>query len=89
MKLLIRSVFLLLFVISPLNAQEEMRFELSSINFDGNNSIPDKAILSVLRSKETPNGFYQFINKYSSLGAPPEYIDFLLVQTDLESIQAL
>ncbi len=89
MKLLIRSVFLLIIVISPLIAQEEMRFELSSINFDGNNSIPDKVILGVLRSKETPNGFYQFINKYTSLGAPPEYIDFMLVQTDLESIQAI
>lgn len=89
MKLLIRSVFLLIIVITSLHAQEEMKFELSSINFDGNNNIPDKAILGVLRSKETPNGFFQFINKYSSLGAPPEYIDFLLVQTDLESIQAI
>lgn len=83
-------LFCLLFLFTvSVTAQDEMQFELQTIKFEGNNSIPSKVISSILKSKESPNNFFQLLNKFTSLGAPPVYIDFDLVETDVRNIGAL
>lgn len=83
-------LFCLIFLLTlSLHAQDEMQFELTKINFEGNSNIPSKVLSSILKSKESPNNIFQFINKFTSLGAPPVYIDFSLVETDTRNITAL
>jgi len=84
----IRLVTLLLIVSFSrmISAQDDLRFELENIRFEGNNSIPGKVLLSIIKSKESPNKIFQFVNTFTSLGAPPVYFDLSLVPEDMENI---
>ena len=69
-------------------AQQQEYFELSSINFEGNEEIPDSELESVLQSKETPWWFWKFLNSFSGLGSPPEYYDTTSIPLDMISLKS-
>lgn len=80
--------FLLLIILINLRlvAQDDLRFELKNIKFEGNSSIPGQVLASIIRSKESPNKIFQFINSFSSLGAPPAFLDLTLIPDDIDNL---
>ncbi len=73
---------------AALFAQQQEDFELSSINFEGNEEFPDSELESVLQSKETPWWFWKFLNSFSGLGSPPEYYDTTSIPLDMISLKS-
>ncbi|RKY98762.1 MAG: hypothetical protein DRQ13_03205 [Ignavibacteriae bacterium] len=69
-------------------AQQQKDFELSSINFEGNEEFSDSELESVLQSKETPWWFWKFLNSFSGLGSPPEYYDSTSIPLDIISLKS-
>ncbi|MGE5352995.1 MAG: POTRA domain-containing protein, partial [Acidobacteriota bacterium] len=64
------------------------QYELISIEFHGNNSIPSSVLETVISSKVTPNWFYKLLHKVSSsLGLPPEYFDSLKIPEDMKALE--
>ncbi len=78
-----------MFFTSALLAQSVDRIELEKINVVGNSSISTPEILSVILSKESPNWFSQFINKFTSFGSEAVYFDSLLIPSDIAAIKSL
>ncbi|RPI67720.1 MAG: hypothetical protein EHM47_15380, partial [Ignavibacteriales bacterium] len=62
------------------------QFELESIEFEGNEQFSASTLQSVLLSEETPGWFYQFLNSFTPLGAPPVYFDSSNIQIDIEAL---
>jgi len=73
---------------SVLFAQQQEDFELSSINFEGNEEFSDSDLESFLQSKETPWWFWKFLNSFSGLGSPPEYYDSTSIPLDMISLKS-
>jgi len=67
-------------------AQDDLRFELKNIKFEGNSSIPGQVLASIIRSKESPNKIFQFIHSFSSLGAPAAFLDLTLIPEDIDNL---
>jgi len=74
---ILHTVFLVAACFSFAHAQERWEdLEVSGIRFEGNETFRDDALLAVMRTKETPGGFWKFLYKISEkLGDRPEYID--------------
>ena len=70
-------------------AQEDESFELVSVRFHGNHSIPTSELQNVVSSKESPGWFTQFLFNISdsSFGEAPIYFDSLLIPGDMEAIK--
>lgn len=66
---------------------EDSTYELKWVRFEGNSNIPSKFLESILRSKATPNWFFQFLFTFSSFGAPPNYFDPLAMESDVFTLQ--
>ena len=62
--------------------------EVAKIRFEGNETFRDDALLAVMRTKETPAAFWQFLYKISEkLGDKPEYFDRLQFEQDYSHLQ--
>ena len=59
------------------------KFELTKIEFTGNNSIAASELNLKILSKESPNWISQLLNKISSLGGKAIYFDSLLIPKDI------
>jgi outer membrane protein insertion porin family len=70
------------------SAQEGIRYELQSINFEGNNSISSTSLKDVILSKETPWWFWKFLNSFTSLGSEPIYFDSSNIPLDIQALKA-
>ena len=77
-------VFLLAACASLVRAQDRLReLEIANLRFEGNESFHDDVLLAVMRTKETPAGFWQFLYKISEkLGDKPEFYDPLAFDQD-------
>ena len=77
-------VFLLAACASLVRAQDRLReLEITDLRFEGNETFRDDVLLTVMRTKETPAGFWQFLYKISEkLGDQPEYFDPLAFDQD-------
>ena len=69
-------------------AQEENRYELQQINFEGNNSISSSQLSDVILSKETPWWFWKFLNSFSSFGSEPVYFDSSNIPIDIQALKS-
>ncbi len=78
--------FLTFFVIS-LHGQTENKIELTKIEIVGNKSFSSSKLANVIISKESPNWFIKFLNKFTSFGDPPAYFDSLLILSDLNALK--
>lgn len=68
---------------------QEKKYELKTINFDGNEWFSDSDLESVIQSKENPWWLYRFVNSvFSGLGSPPQYFDSTAVPIDIISLKS-
>ena len=91
MKFRYLHIVLLLVLCSPLVLSQDawQGFEISSIRFEGNESFRDDALLAVMKTKESPAGFWKFMHAISEkLGEKPEYFDRLLFDQDCARLEA-
>jgi len=86
------AFFILMIVISPLSsnifAQPGELYELSSIEFIGNNEFSDSDLRSVIQSKENPFWLWKFFDSFTPFGSPPVYFDSLAITVDLVSLKS-
>jgi outer membrane protein insertion porin family len=86
------AVFILMIVISPLSsnifAQPGELYELSSIEFIGNNEFSDSDLRNVIQSKENPFWLWRFFDSFTPFGSPPVYFDSLTITVDIVSIKS-
>jgi outer membrane protein assembly factor BamA len=84
-------VFLLLIGawMSVLKAQQSWReLEVRTIRFEGNKTLHDDLLLSVIQTRETPSALWQFLYKISEkLGDKPEYFDPFLFEQDYQRLR--
>jgi len=86
------AVFILMILISPLcsniYAQPGELYELSSIEFIGNNEFSDSDLKSVIQSKENPFWLWKFFDSFTPFGSPPVYFDSLAITVDIISLKS-
>jgi len=79
-------------VISPLSsdifAQSDKLFELSSIDFIGNDEFSDSDLRNIIQSKENPFWLWKFFNSFTPFGSPPVYFDSLAITVDIVSLKS-
>jgi len=84
--------FLSLFLvwIAMTEAQQDWRqYEVGSVRFEGNETLRDDLLLSVVSTQETPAGFWKFLYRISEkLGDPPRYFDPLVLELDYRRLRA-
>ncbi len=79
-------------IISPLSsnvyAQPGELYELSSIEFIGNNEFSDSDLKNVIQSKENPFWLWKFFDSFTPFGSPPVYFDSLAITVDIISLKS-
>jgi outer membrane protein insertion porin family len=80
-------IIVLLTSLSIFGQSNPKRFELTSLEFQGNESISSSKLESVVASQESPNWLIKGINAVSSYGTGPIYFDSLLIDTDINNLQ--
>lgn len=80
---------IILFILQTLiiTAQDLERYELVSVQFHGNFTLPTSELSQVVASKESPGWFSQFLNSFTSFGEGPVYFDSLLIPGDVEALK--
>ncbi len=89
MRKFILSAFLFFFSYAIPFAQSGNGYELTKIIFEGNQNISDGELYDVIKSKESPCAFFQFLNKFTSFGKSPVYFDSSLIRYDEKAIKSL
>ena len=70
-------------------AQETDSYELSSINFKGNESFDDDELKEVIQSEENPFWLWRFFySTVSFIGSPPNYFDSSAISVDIISLKS-
>jgi outer membrane protein insertion porin family len=89
MKFLFYSVAFIITISVNQFAQEDDRYELSSISFTGNETFDDSELKAVIQSEENPFWFWRFLySTVSFLGSPPNYFDSTAVSVDIISLKS-
>lgn len=89
MKSFIYSLSFIIVISFSLFAQEGEQFELSSINFKGNNSFPDDELKAHIQSEENPFWLWRLLySTVSFIGSPPNYFDSSSISVDLISLKS-
>ncbi len=81
------SIIILLTAITA-SAQENSRYELQTINFNGNSAISSSQLSDIILSKETPWWFWKFLNSFTSLGSEPVYFDSSNIRIDIQALKS-
>ena len=79
---------LIIFFSANFYPQTKDKYELRSINFEGNNEFSTSTLISVIYSEESPGWFWQFLNSFTSFGKGPIYFDSSNIQIDLSALYA-
>ncbi|MDZ7766557.1 MAG: POTRA domain-containing protein [Melioribacteraceae bacterium] len=82
-----KTLFLVILSISLLYAQTEKEYELTEIEFAGNEAISSDELKSVIISKESPGWFSKFLNSFTSFGEEPVYFDSLQIVNDIRQLK--
>ena len=89
MKIFLYIIVVTFLISSSHYAQEEDRYELSSINFEGNETFDDAELKAVIQSQENPFWFWRFLySTISFLGSPPNYFDSSTISVDIISLKS-
>ncbi len=86
----IKSFFLFLFLLGGFNftdAQQEEKYELAEILFQGNKSFSGSFLKEIVYSEETPFWFWKFLNSFTNFGKEPVYFDSLSIEDDLTALR--
>ena len=82
-------IYIIILVISTnCYPQTNEKFQLRSINFEGNNEYSSSTLGSVIYSEESPGWLWQFLNSFTSFGKGPVYFDSSNIQIDISALQA-
>lgn len=81
--------YILLLLAATTFAQISDNYELSKIEFSGNQALSSSQLSSIILSKESPNWFSQFLDKFTSYGDKASYLDTLLLTNDIAAIKSL
>lgn len=76
------------FLAINLYSQESGKYELTSINFEGNNNLSSSLLLSVIESKESPGWFWKFLDSFTPFGSEPAYFDTAFLSIDTRAIKS-
>ncbi len=89
MKIFLYIIIVTFLIISNHFAQEDDRYELSSISFVGNETFNDAELKAVIQSQENPFWFWRFLyNTVSFLGSPANYFDSSTISVDVISLKS-
>ena len=77
----------LLIANSGLIAQGVENYELVSVQFHGNRSIPTSELKKVIYSKESPAWVSKFLRSFTSFGEEPVYFDSTLITEDVAALK--
>jgi outer membrane protein insertion porin family len=87
MVMLYKIIIISSFFAGFLFCQAEENYELTSISFEGNQSISSSELEEAILSEETPWWFWKFLNSISSsIGREAVYFDSSKIPTDIESL---
>ncbi|MEJ2616783.1 MAG: BamA/TamA family outer membrane protein [Ignavibacteriaceae bacterium] len=82
-------IYIIILVISANSyPQTNEKYQLRSINFEGNNEYSSSTLSSVIYSEESPGWFWQFLNSFTSFGKGPVYFDSSNIQIDISAVHA-
>jgi len=85
----ISIIYIIILVISAnCYPQTNEKYQLSSINFEGNNEYSSSTLSSVIYSEVSPGWFWQFLNSFTSFGKGPVYFDSSNIQIDISALHA-
>lgn len=82
-----KKILTVFFLLSNLTFIWAQKYELKSINFEGNNEISASRLRSVILSKESPMWFWKFLNSFSGLGAEAIIFDSSKIPFDLAALK--
>jgi outer membrane protein insertion porin family len=89
MKIFLYIIVVTFLISSSHYAQEDDRYELSSLNFEGNDTFDDSELKAVIQSQENPFWFWRFLySTISFLGSPPNYFDSSTISVDIISLKS-
>jgi outer membrane protein assembly factor BamA len=91
MKIIFYCIFVLIIPATFVNlfAQQPELYELSSINFSGNESFNDTELKTVIQNEENPFWLWRFLySTLSFIGSPPNYFDSTAIFVDLISLKS-
>ncbi|MCE1188093.1 MAG: BamA/TamA family outer membrane protein [Ignavibacteria bacterium] len=84
------AVFACISILCPFEAKSqslEASFELDKIDFIGNSSYSTVSLREIIKSQETPNWFWKFLNSFSSFGRGAVYFDSLSTESDCKILR--
>lgn len=83
-----KRILILVFIFcGTLSAQQAVRYQLYSIQFEGNNTFSSSTLKDLIYSEETPWWFWRFLHSFTSLGREPSYFDSTNIQIDINSLR--
>lgn len=82
-------LIVLIFTVAHTHAQGTEGYEIDKIVFEGNRSINEEQLRSVLMLRETPSKFWKFIYRHISeaVGQAPEYFDPVVFTADYHRLK--
>ena len=81
------SSIIIFFLAASILAQDEDKYELQNIIFEGNDNIPSGELALVITSRETPNWFSKTLFSWFGLGEGPMYFDSLNAAVDIQLLK--
>lgn len=82
-----KKLLIVFFLLSNLTFIWAQKYELKSINFEGNNEFSTSRLKDVIVSKESPMWFWKFLNSFSGLGAEAIIFDSSKIPFDLAALK--
>ena len=81
------TLSILLFLSLSIYAQEVKKYELKSVDFEGNEEYSSSVLDYVIYSQESPWWFWKFINSITGFSRGTSYFDSTNVQKDIDALK--
>ena len=82
-----KKVLLVVFIFLNIPIIWAQKYELKSINFEGNNEFSESRLRDIILSKVSPMWFWKFLNSFSGLGAEAIMFDSSKIPFDLAALK--
>jgi len=83
----LKKILLIFFFFISIYAQVDQQFELTEIDFNGNDNISSDELRKIIISHESPGWFSQFLNSFTSFGEEAIYFDSLQITNDINRMR--
>lgn len=85
-KLFLLTIIVFTAFIQDIYSQSYYDYELTSINFSGNNTFSKSVLIPIIESKESPSWFWVFLNSFTPFGDERIYFDSSKISVDINSL---